>query len=329
MEKATIINLLTNSGLNVFGMDNNSVYFQDPSCVFPAFDSFLDFAWIVALIFTAIMLFGWGVLYIKNGMNINTLFGNAKTLILIFCIFSLTKPIVNFVYGDDLFAKQCEIKQVSLSVVQELLDERKKQLGKYGDESNFEIFNVMDSGVVLPLENVTMPKTEPETDLSNQSFSVSSNQSFSAFDVRSIEYQNNATIYVLSNGEKIKRSGGSASWRNNNPGNIRKSKFALNNGAVGETKNWAVFPDETTGLKAMVKLLRTNNYKNLSIQGAINRWAPSSDNNNPVKYANSVAKWSGFSVETQLNTLSDDDLMRIARAMQRFEGWNVGVEQRL
>ena len=319
MEKATVINLLTNSGLNVFGMDDNFIYFRDPSCIFPAFDSFFDFAWIVALIFTAIMLFGWGVLYIKNGININSLFNNAKTLILIFCIFSLTKPIVNAVYGDNLFAKQCETKQVSLSVIQELLDEREKRFGQYGQESNFEVFSIVDSGVIISFENTVSPTPEITPRLSNQNFSASN--------VRSIEYVDNATIYILSNGDKIKRSGGSVAWRNNNPGNIRKSEFARNNGAVGETDKWAVFPDETTGLRAIVKLLRTKNYANLSIRNALRRWAPSSDGNNPDQYAKTVSKITGFSMDAYLNNMDDNDLMKIARAMQTVEGWTPGIEQ--
>ena len=328
MDKTTIIHLLTNSGLNVFGMDNEFVYFQDPSCIFPAFDNFLNFAWIVVLVFTAIMLFGWGVLYIKNNVNINSLFNNAKTLILVLCVLSLTKPIVNVIYGENLFAKQCETKHVSLSVVQELLDSREKQLGTYGPESNFEIFSVIDSWShdILPRQ----PSTQTTT-FENDSYSVSNMETspnlLTNTNVSSIQYQNNATIYILLNGTRISRSGGSASWRNNNPGNIIKSKFALNNGAIGTTDRWAVFRDEETGLNAMKKLLLSKNYADLSIRGAINRWAPSSDNNNPEKYANFVAKTAGLSIDARIKDLSADDLTKMVRAMQKFEGWIPGIEK--
>jgi hypothetical protein len=149
MENATIINLLNNSGLKVIGMDNNFVYIQDPSCIFPAFDAVFNFATTVALLFVAIMLFGWGLLYIKNGIKINTLFNNAKALILIFAIFGLTKPIVNFIYGDNLFARQCETKQISLTKVQELLSAREKKFGQYDNIENYEIFNIIDSGITV------------------------------------------------------------------------------------------------------------------------------------------------------------------------------------
>ena len=149
MNHATIINLLNNSGLKVIGMDNDFIYIQDPSCIFPAFDSVFNFATTVALVLTAIMLFGWGLLYIKNGIKINTVFNNAKALILIFAIFGLTKPIVNFVYGDNLFARQCETKQIDLTKVQELLNAREKKFGQYDNVENYEIFNIVDSGIVL------------------------------------------------------------------------------------------------------------------------------------------------------------------------------------
>lgn len=153
MDIERIVLLLKNSGLNVKGADSKFLYFEDPSCILPAFDIILDYAWIVIAVLTAIMLFGWALLYIKNGMNINNVFNNAKTIILIFCILSVVKPIVNVVYREDLFAQGCEIKTVSLSNVQELLDMRKKTLSD--DDSLYEIFDMVDSGVVYDSVSVS------------------------------------------------------------------------------------------------------------------------------------------------------------------------------
>ena len=75
-----IVNLLTNSGLTVIGMDNDFLYLEDPSCIFPVFDTILNYAWIVILVLTAFMLLGWGVLYIKNGVKVDDLFKNASKL---------------------------------------------------------------------------------------------------------------------------------------------------------------------------------------------------------------------------------------------------------
>lgn len=151
MEQATIISLLTNSGLKVFGMDADFIYFEDPSCIFPAFDTLLEYAWLAIIVMAAIMIFGWAVLYIKNGIKIDTVFNNAKTVILILCILGVVKPIVNIVYGDNLFARQCEVKQVSIASVNELLEQRNKKFGKSDENLLYEDFNVIDSGPVYSI----------------------------------------------------------------------------------------------------------------------------------------------------------------------------------
>ena len=309
MDKVNIINLLTNSGLKIIGIDDNFVLFQDPTCIFPAFDSLLHYAWIIILILLGIMLVGWAVVYIFYGVKFDTLFGNIKSLLI---VFALVKPIVNVVYGDSLFSKQCETKTVSLTDVQDLLKQREKKFGKNDLLNQHEVFEVIDSGASYDNDDV-----------------LSAVQQNNTTNSQTVEYTKTETIYVNADGTKIVRSGGSVAWRNNNPGNIRKSDFASTNGAIGETDKWAVFPDERTGLNAVVKLLRTQNYNTLSISDAIHRWAPASDNNYPEKYVNHISKTTGLSSTMIINDLSDYDLERVARAMQQFEGWIPGNEYRL
>lgn len=152
MNQTEIITLLKNSGLTVFGMDSKYIYFQDPTCIFPAFDSIFNFAWIVLLTFTAILLFGWGVLYIKNGVNLDSLFKNIRSLVLILTVFILIKPIVNVIYGDNLFAKLCDKKQVEISTVQELINQRNKKFSNSNQDLMSESFNVTDTGALLSPE---------------------------------------------------------------------------------------------------------------------------------------------------------------------------------
>ena len=144
-----IVNLLTNSGLTVIGMDNDFIYIEDPSCIFPIFDTILEYAWIVILILTAFMLLGWGVLYIKNGIKADDLFKNARSIILVFFVLSVVKPAVNLVYGDNLFEKQCNTEKISLTNIKELLDSRNKQLSKSKDTELYESFNVVDTGAIF------------------------------------------------------------------------------------------------------------------------------------------------------------------------------------
>ena len=325
MDKLTVYNLLTNSGFEKVHIDSDFIYFQDPSCIFPAFDTFLEYAWIVILVLTAVIIFGWGVLYIKNGIKINTVFNNAKTLLLILCILGAVKPIVTIIYGKDLFAQQCEIKQVSRASVDELLEIRNKKLGKSDENLLYENFNMIDSGPVYDEDSDNVLHNEEIESINQQSTS----SGFHVSDVVRIEYENKTTVYITQNGTKIKRIGGTAAWRNNNPGNIRKSKFAYANGAVGETDKWAVFPDEETGLRAITKLLRTNSYNQLSVKEAIHKWAPFSDGNNPENYSRRVSNMTGLSADAKINSLSDNDLFKIARAIQTVEGWGVGTEQKI
>ena len=75
-------------------------------------------------------------------------------------------------------------------------------------------------------------------------------------------------VYKDSAGQEWIRKGGSRSWRNCNPGNISKGTFADTCGAIGGDTRFAIFPDETTGSNAIVSLMKSAAYRNLSIQQA-------------------------------------------------------------
>lgn len=154
MNTATIKTLLTNAGLKVINIDDSFISFEDPACIFPAFDTVLNYAWFVIVFLTGIMLFGWAVLYIFKGVKLDTISHNAKSLFLIFAVLALVKPIVNVVYGDNLFSQQCETKQVSRAQVDELLNLRNKNFGSSDEYLLNETFDVIDSG------SITMPEVE-------------------------------------------------------------------------------------------------------------------------------------------------------------------------
>lgn len=104
---------------------------------------------------------------------------------------------------------------------------------------------------------------------------------------------------------------GSASYRNNNPGNFRCSGLVM--GELGATKcanNLAVFPDFETGLEALKQFLvyactdKLRSYKSgMSLLEFYEHYAPSADNNNPNGYASAVAKDLGVSVSTKIADL--------------------------
>ena len=358
MEQETIKNLLINSGLENVSIKDGLIYFQDPSCILPAFDTILEYAWIVIIILTAFMLLGWAILYIKNGLN-EHFFHNIKSLILIFCILGAVKPVVNVIYGENLFARHCDIKQVSYSNVQELLDMRNSKFKQSDEALLYESFTVNDSGAIFSdqIEGAADAYYSQQNNMNNSDISGYGNGYYSTtrdyntngydngysvtttdFDannssvqsnVSRIEYANKTTIYVNFDGKKIACIGGSSSWRNNNPGNIRANpKIAKTLGASDASGTWMVFPNEQAGLNAIVKLLHSKNYINLSVKDAIHRWAPFGDgNNNPVAYSNKITKLTGLSSNAIIKNLNNVDMQKVANAIKQIEGWNIGKKQ--
>jgi hypothetical protein len=131
---------------------------------------------------------------------------------------------------------------------------------------------------------------------------------------------NNVEI-TYSDGTVEVRSGGSVSWRNNNPGNLDAGDFSNRHGAIGAGANGrAVFPDAASGRAAQVDLLSSPNYRNLTLDAAIARWTRT----DVLSYQAFVRGATGLPGSTVLNTLTDTQLNAVASAMTRFEGWTPG-----
>jgi murein DD-endopeptidase MepM/ murein hydrolase activator NlpD len=104
---------------------------------------------------------------------------------------------------------------------------------------------------------------------------------------------------------------GSASYRNNNPGNFRCSALVM--GELGATKcvnNLAVFPNYETGFNALKTFLtyactdQLRSYKStMTLLDFYKVYAPSSDNNNPLNYATIIAQDLGVTVNTKIGEL--------------------------
>jgi len=103
---------------------------------------------------------------------------------------------------------------------------------------------------------------------------------------------------------------GSASYRNNNPGNFRCSSLVM--GEFGATKcinNLAVFPTYEKGWEALKQFLiyactdKLRSYKSsMTLLDFYKVYAPSADNNNPMNYASAVAKDMGISIDTKIGS---------------------------
>jgi len=125
MHTETIIRLLKNSGINVIGADSSSVYIEDPSCILRAFETFIEYAWIIITAVTGVLLFGWAISMIRGAKN--DIFTNLRNLIIMFATLSCVIPIVNLIWGDDLFAIGCETVTIPLDDLNMLLDARGKK----------------------------------------------------------------------------------------------------------------------------------------------------------------------------------------------------------
>lgn len=114
---------------------------------------------------------------------------------------------------------------------------------------------------------------------------------------------------------------GSLSWRNNNPGNLRFSTFTIRHGATHESEGFAFFPNYEIGFSALVALLCTKTYCELSLWDAMHRYAPKSENHTE-RYIEFIEKQTGFSRNELLKNL---DIKKLATAIQKFEGWKEGL----
>ena len=105
----------------------------------------------------------------------------------------------------------------------------------------------------------------------------------SKYQAVSATVKNGEVVYTNSNGSQNIRSGGTASWRNNNPGNMVAGAPGIQ--PIGMNGNSAIFADYSNGFNAIVSNLQTPNYYTKTVGGAIAVWAPKSGGNDPVAYA--------------------------------------------
>lgn len=138
----------------------------------------------------------------------------------------------------------------------------------------------------------------------------------------------NSVIYTDDQGVRWLFSGGSIAWRHTNPGNIRPGHYG-GDGKIGVAQNFNVYPDYATGRRGIISLLRSPLYRDRTIGPAIQSYAPSGDNNDPVAYAANLHQRTGIDTDRTLGSLNDAEMERLADAIQRYEGWVVGRITRL
>lgn len=313
MNTDTILRLLKNSGYNVLFADNVNIYIEDPSCILRSFQTFIEYAWIVVAMCTAFMLAGWAFSLIRGAKN--NIFINLRNLILIFSALSLVGPIVNMIYGDDLFGMGCKTIAVPLNDVQEILAAQQNKIGQRAEL--YEVIDISDTG---PVDDESSPNNAKISTIAGSNPDDTSSKRFI-----SAMASGQDVIYIANDNDRMRRTGGSRAWRNTNPGNIRNSKFASKNGAIGVAGGFAVFPDESYGMNAIRQLLTSDSYYNLTVANAISKYAPPSENNTSA-YHKKIENLTGLSINRKISDLSDSELSKVINAIRTIEGWSVGRE---
>jgi hypothetical protein len=133
--------------------------------------------------------------------------------------------------------------------------------------------------------------------------------------------------YWYWDGSKDVRSGGTRTWRNNNPGAMEYGDFAKSHGAIGTDGRFAIFPDEATGTAALDALLRTQRYQRGTIDQAIGAWAPPHENNTAA-YQAFVARRLGVPRTTPVSQLTPAQMIILRDAIRTYEGWRPGTSTR-
>ncbi|GIW45610.1 MAG: hypothetical protein KatS3mg077_2892 [Candidatus Binatia bacterium] len=137
-----------------------------------------------------------------------------------------------------------------------------------------------------------------------------------------------AVVIEYDDGTLEVRSGGTVSWRTNNPGNLQAGPFARGHGSIGEFANddrhrIAVFPNEAAGQAALEARLTTPPCTRYTLDLAIENWAPPP--HNPTdRYQAFVTRQLGVSGSTRLNSLTPSQIRTLADAIRKFEGSRPG-----
>lgn len=137
------------------------------------------------------------------------------------------------------------------------------------------------------------------------------------FTVQYFDEQGNMTI----------RSGGTRTWRCNNPGALLKSSYSTSRdrrsiGTAGFGKyEYAVYPDYETGHEALIVMLKESRYRDLTLLEASLRYVAEDPNHGPK-----IAKMSNLDPNRKISSLSDEEFEKYWKALEKNENWSIGRE---
>lgn len=126
--------------------------------------------------------------------------------------------------------------------------------------------------------------------------------------------QGNSVVYTYPDGSKVVLTG-THPFRDNNPGDLRSG-----HGSIGRDRGFAIYPSLRAGTNALAATL-TGKYADSTIAGTMKSFAPGSDGNNPVKYANMLATAIGVPVTTRISALTPAQLATLQYNIAVAEGY--------
>jgi hypothetical protein len=133
----------------------------------------------------------------------------------------------------------------------------------------------------------------------------------------------------------MKGKPGTTAWINNNPGNLSGDKADV--GQYKGKANWhgfLIFPTRQAGYDAIPKWLKAYGYYSKGIFNAMDGYAPASDGNDPVKYANDIVTalrgettpaGAPITLDTPLGELSEAQMRKFQDAIVEQEGTITGI----
>ena len=197
----------------------------------------------------------------------------------------------------------------------------KKDYKLQGDAVTFdsialETLKKIQSGVVPKVTptQITQTKVQPQTYNNNDSTVIKAVIGAGA----------GYTDVQTADGRSVRRSG-ARNWRNNNPGNLEYGQWARSYGAIGTDGRFAVFPTLDVGMQAKEGLVFGKNYINLSIRDAIEKYAPSIENNTNM-YVSQITNATGANANTILRDLNPQQRKAMLDTITKVEGFKPGQE---
>ncbi|MGH9584625.1 MAG: hypothetical protein ACRD4O_17020 [Bryobacteraceae bacterium] len=105
---------------------------------------------------------------------------------------------------------------------------------------------------------------------------------------------------------------------------MRNGTFSNKQGAIGNDKEFAIFPSYDIGSQALGSLLGGSFYQSLTIDQAIATYAPSNENNTQL-YQKNVGNALNLSGQTPMSTLSSSQMGTLENAIANQEGYTPGT----